>query len=142
MTRSVTIVRSAAVPGMVISVFLRFELLLLRLEFLLLEALQVVLEPVEALLPELSIHLDPHGDLLERLRIEPAGPVLSLSRLSDQAGELKHFQVLRDRGSTDVERLRELRDGGFAEREARKDRAASGVGESRESRTEGVGGHP
>src|ERR1700694_1317164 len=47
----------------------------LRLVFAL-SSLKVAVQPVEALLPVAPVVLDPVGDVLERIRLKPAGPPL------------------------------------------------------------------
>src|SRR5882762_2358366 len=107
--------------------------LLLALNFLhlvlALQLLEVAAQPVEALFPVAPVVLDPVGDVLERIRLEPAGPPLRLAAALDQARALEHLQVLGDRGKADLEGLGQLHDRGFAGGEACEDRAPRGIGE-------------
>src|SRR5712692_3941577 len=117
--------------------------LLLALNFLHLSlALQlpeVAVQLVEALLPVAPVVLDPVGDVLERIRLKPAGPPLRLAAALDQPGALEHFQVLGHGGEAHVEGLGQFQDRGFARGEAREDRAPRGIGESGEGRAEAIG---
>src|SRR5437879_10344330 len=72
---------------------LNFLRLVLALQFL-----QVDIELVEALLPVAPVVLDPCGDVLERSRLEPAGPPLRLASAFDQAGALEHLEMPGDGG--------------------------------------------
>src|SRR5713101_4916920 len=71
--------------------------LLLALNFLhlvlALQFLEVAVQLVEALLPVAPVVLDPVGDVLERIRPEPARPPLRLASALDQPGALQHLQV-------------------------------------------------
>src|SRR2546427_11925402 len=79
---------------------LNFPHLVLALQFL-----EVAAQPVEALLPVAPVVLDPVGDVLEGIRLEPAGPPLRLASALDQARALEHLEVLGHRGQADVEGL-------------------------------------
>src|SRR5690349_18381380 len=103
---------------------------LLRLFFRLvlgLKLAEVILQPVEPLLPELTIALQPVVDAFQRLRLELAGPPLRLAAARDQAGGFQHLEMLGDRRAADVERLGELRHRGFAKREPRQDGPAGRI---------------
>src|SRR5882724_2473443 len=71
--------------------------LLLALNFLhlvlALQFLEVAVQLVEALLPVAPVVLDPVGDVLEGIRLQPAGPPLRLASARDQARALEHLQV-------------------------------------------------
>src|SRR5213594_3786262 len=97
---------------------LNFLRLVLALQFL-----EVALQLVEALLPVAPVVLDPVGDVLERIRLEPAGPPLRLAAALDQARALEHLEVLGHRGQADVEGLGQFHDRGLARGEARHTRA-------------------
>src|SRR6266850_7160196 len=84
---------------------LNFLRLVLALQFL-----EVGVQPVEALLPVAPVVLDPFGHVLERSRLEPAGPPLRLAAPLDEAGALQHLEMLGDGGKADVERLGEFED--------------------------------
>src|SRR3546814_8614249 len=62
-----------------------------------LQLVEIVLQPVEALLPELPIALQPARGILQRRGIQPAGPPLRLAPATDEAGPLQHLQVLGNR---------------------------------------------
>src|SRR5919107_5919593 len=82
-----------------------------RLRLLGLELAQVVVEPVEALVEEAAVVLEPAVDALQSLGSEAAGTPLRLPPAGDEAGALQHLQMLRDGGQAHAERLCELRDG-------------------------------
>src|SRR5438093_9726240 len=133
MARVMTISRSDGVVKVVAALCFAVTFLLLLLQFN-----QIFVEALEALVPEAAIVFEPVGDVLERRRLEPAGPPLRLATLRDQAGALQHLEVLGHRGSTDLEGCGQLLDRRFALSEACKDRAARRVGERREDRAEGI----
>ena len=59
----------------------------------------------------------------------------------EQSGGFQHAEVLRDRWERDPEGCGDLRDGGFAMRQARQNGAACGIGQGAESGVErGVAG--
>src|SRR2546422_7080420 len=117
--------------------------LLLALNFLrfvlALQFLEVAVQLVEALLPVAPVILDPVGDVLERIRLEPARPPLRLAAALDQSRALEDLEVLGDRRKADVEGLGQLQDRGFARSEAREDRAPRGIGEGGEGGAEAIG---
>jgi hypothetical protein len=55
---------------------------------------------------------------------------------AEQSGRLQNAEVLGDGGKRDVERGGKLGDGGFAERQARENGAAGGIGKRAESGVE------
>src|SRR5215813_749375 len=69
---------------------------------------QIVVEPVEAPLPELAIVLDPVGDLLEKLGLQPAETPLYIAGTGDQPRLLQHLEMLGNRRKAHGERLGEL----------------------------------
>src|SRR5882724_341084 len=71
---------------------------------------QIVLQAIQVLLPETAIVLEPIGGVLERTRLQLAGPPLRLATAGDQPGALQHLQVLGDGGKAHREGLRQLRD--------------------------------
>src|SRR5712691_2767884 len=115
---------------------LNFLRLVLALQFL-----EVGTQLVEALLPVAPVVLDPVGDVLERIRLEPAGPPLRLAAALDQACALEDLEVLGDGGKAHVEGLRQFQDRGFARGEAREDRAPCGIGEGGKGGAEAIGRH-
>src|SRR5881628_1746433 len=115
---------------------LNFLRLVLALQFL-----EVAVQLVEALLPVAPVILDPVGDVLERIRLEPAGPPLRLAAALDQARALEHLQVLGNGGQADVEGLGQFQYRAFARGEPRKDRAPRGIGEGGKGAAEAIGRH-
>src|SRR5882672_12310686 len=97
--------------------------LLLALDFhrvlLALQFLEVAFQLVESLLPVAAVVLDPVGDALERIGLEPARPPLRLAPALDQARVLEHLEVLGDGGKAHVKRLGQFHDRGFPRGEAR-----------------------
>src|SRR5690242_15476788 len=65
---------------------------------LLLQFAQIIVQPIETLLPETPILLQPVGGVLKRTGLEPAGPPLCLATARDQAGAFQHLEVLGDGG--------------------------------------------
>src|SRR5258707_5495077 len=117
--------------------------LLLALNFvnlvLVLQFLEVAVEPVEALLPVAPVVLDPVGDVLERIGLEPAGPPLRLATALDEPRAFQHFQVFRDCRQAYLETLGQFQDRGFDGGETREDRAPPGIGGSGKSGAWGIG---
>ncbi len=107
----------------------------------LLQYAQITVETLEALLPEAAIALRPVGDLLERTRLEPAGPPLRLATACDKAGALQHLEVLGDGGKAHLEGRGQFRDRGLARGQASQDRAPGGIGEGGEGGAEAIGWH-
>src|SRR5450755_1469119 len=68
--------------------------LLLRLVFRILffQLQQVVVQTVEAVFPEAPVVVHPSGYVLQRVRLQAAGPPLRLAAASNQPGALQHFQ--------------------------------------------------
>src|SRR5271170_3690985 len=109
---------------------------LLRLQFV-----EILIQPIEALFPMPAVMFEPLGGILERTRIEPAGPPLRLAPARDQAGALQHLQVLGDPRKRHVKRLRQLGHRGFAPGKPRQNRPPGGVGESGKREAELIGHH-
>src|SRR5213594_4210090 len=84
------------------AIFLLLALNFMRL-VLALQFLEVAAQPVEALLPVAPVVLDPLGDVLERICLEPAGPPLRLAAALDQARALKDLEEPGDGRQPDVE---------------------------------------
>src|SRR5438034_2015438 len=101
-----------------------------------LQLLQIALQAIEALLPETPVALHPVVDVLERTRVEPAGPPLGLATARDQPGVLEDLKVFRDGRKGHVERLGDLGHRGLTFREAREDGAPRRIGERGECRAE------
>src|SRR5215831_9722853 len=106
-----------------------------------LELTQIVLQPVETLLPQLAVVLEPIVHVLERRGFNAAGPPLRLAATDDEAGALQHLQVLGYGWQAHFEGLRQLGDRGLAERQARQDGPPRRIGERREGSAEAVLGH-
>ena len=106
-----------------------------------LQGLKIAIQAVETLFPELAVLLDKIGGLVQRRRIELAGPPLRLAAARDQAGALQHLEVLGDRGRGHLEWRGELGDRSLARGESRQDRTAGWIGESGEGGAEVIGGH-
>src|SRR5262249_27634993 len=70
------------------------------------DVLQIVVQPIEALVPEAAIVLQPVARFLEGTGAEPAGAPLCLATPHDQAGALQHLQVLGHGGPAHVPPLR------------------------------------
>src|SRR4051794_38864040 len=102
---------------------------------------QSLVETVEARLPEPTVVVEPVNGVLERHRAEPGRPQLRAAPTLDQAGALKHAQVLAHGLAADGKRRRELVDRGLALHEPREDRPPGGIGERGEGRAELVEGH-
>src|SRR6266571_3434705 len=120
------------------AIFLLLALNFLRL-VLALQFLKVAVELVEALLPVAPVVLDPVGDVLEGIRLEPAGPPLRLAPSRDQARAGKNLQVPGDGGKADVEGFCKLLDRSLSGREPGEDRAPGGVGEGGEDGAQAIG---
>src|SRR5579862_3179825 len=119
-SRSRSMLLPAAMPTLLLAVFDFRGLRVRRLGFCLLglQRPQIEVEPIEALVVEAAIVVEPVVNILERARLDPAGPRLRLARAGDQAGALEHLEMLRDRRETHRKGFGELHDRGLAERQA------------------------
>src|SRR5262245_21976292 len=108
-------------------------LLLLRLQFA-----QVIVQAIETLLPESAVTFQPVVHLLERTRLDAAGPPLRLAPAQDQAGALQHLEMLGDGGKAHVEGFGEFRHRGFAGRKPRQNGPARRIGQGREGGAEAI----
>src|SRR6266536_5774098 len=106
-----------------------------------LDCAQVFVQPVEPLLPDHPIPLDPMRDFFEGLRLETAGAPLGLAALLYKAGACQHFYVSGYGGHAHAERLREVSDRGFAAREPGKYRPPRRIGEGRKRGGQPVRSH-
>src|SRR6267378_1626265 len=101
--------------------------LLLALNFLrLVLALQfpeVAVQLVEALFPVAPVVLDPVGDVLERIGLQPTGQPLRVSAACDQDCAFERCEVLGHRRKADSEGLGQGGHRCLARGEAREDRA-------------------
>src|SRR5437667_3013290 len=122
------------------AIFLLLALNFMRL-VLALQFLEVAVKLVEALLPVTPVVLDPVGDVLERIGLQPAGPPLCLAAALDQARALEDLEVLGHGRKADLEGLGQFQNRGFTRGQTREDRAARGVGESGEGGAEAIGRH-
>src|SRR6266704_7144089 len=75
------------------AIFLLLALNFMRL-VLALQFLEVAVQFVEALLPVAPVVLDPVGDVLERIGLEPARPPLRFAPALDQARAFQDFEML------------------------------------------------
>src|ERR1051325_3129159 len=96
---------------------------------LLLQCAQESFEAVETLLPEFAVVLDPLSDVLERRGLETARPPLRLASTGDESRALEHFQMLRDRRETHLERPRQFENRCFARGKPRQDGPTRRIGE-------------
>src|SRR5438128_3403304 len=94
-----------------------------------LQLAEIIVQAIEALLPEVAVVLQPVGGVLERPRLEPAGPPLGLAAARDQAGSLQHLEMLGHGRKAHLEGLGQLRDRSLARGEAGEDRAPCGIRE-------------
>src|SRR5579863_4432773 len=108
---------------------------------LVLEIAQIILEPIESLLPEAPVMLDPIGNVLKRTRGETARTPLRLAAARDQTCALQHLQMLRDCRKTHLKRFRQFRYRGLARGESSQYRSPGRVGEGGEGAAELVGRH-
>src|SRR5450759_5428368 len=106
-----------------------------------LHGLKIGIQTVETLFPEPAVLLYKIGDLVQRFRLQSAGPPLRLAAARDQAGALQHLEVFGNGGSGHFEWRGELRDRCLARGETCKDRAASRVGECGEGGAEVIKRH-
>src|SRR5258705_1527305 len=79
---------------------LNFLRLVLALQFL-----EVAVQPFEAFLPVASVDLDPVGDTLERVGLQPARAPLRLASALDQARALEYLEVLGNGGQAPLQRV-------------------------------------
>src|SRR5258708_12498383 len=92
-SRSPTLVKTSFLLGI-------FSLLAGMFLLLFFEFFQIIVEAIEALIKEPAIVRHPISDVLERTRLEPAGPPLRFTGARDQAGALEHLQVLGHGGKS------------------------------------------
>src|SRR6476469_1675940 len=96
---------------------------------------------METFVPKLAVALEPLVDLLQRIRRDAAGAPLRLAAPGDEAGALKHLEVLGDGGAAHLEGLGELRHGGLAKSKPGENGAPGRIGKGCERGAELVGGH-
>src|ERR1700730_8212636 len=102
---------------------------------------EVMVQAIEAFFPEMPVVFQPIGGVLEGTRIARTGSPLRLAAAFDEAGALRHLEVLGDRGKAHRERLGQLGDGNLAADQARQDRASRRIGEGREGGAEAIRWH-
>src|SRR2546429_7378775 len=95
---------------------------------LVLQLTQVIAQLTHTLFPDLAIALHPIGYVLQRSRLQPAGPPLRLPALGDQAGPAQDLEVLGDGRQLEPERLGPLHHRGFAPGHTGQDRPPGWVG--------------
>src|SRR3989442_803250 len=115
---------------------LNFMRLVLALQFL-----EVAVKLVEALLPVTPVVLDPVGDVLERIGLQPARPPLRFAPALDQARAFEDLEVLGHGRKADLEGLGQFQDRGFTRGEARENRPPRGIGEGGKGGAEMIGRH-
>src|SRR5271170_1344414 len=98
--------------------------------------LQVLLEPLEALVPEFCIELEPLRGAGHSARVQPAHPVPPAPLAHDQRRRLQYAQMARDGRLRHVEWPRQLADAALAERQPRQHAASRRVSQRREGRIE------
>ena len=99
-------------------------------------------QAIETLLPETAVVLHPVSDVFEWTRLDPAGPPLGFAATGDQTGVLEHLEVFGDGGHAHSKGGGQFGDRGVACDQARKDRVAGGIGESREGGAQVAGWTP
>src|SRR5450755_2446213 len=92
-------------PGAATALLLSATFLPLGLQFL-----EIVVEPVQALVPQAAIVLQPTVNAAKRLGFDLAGPPLRLPAARDETSMLENLQMLGNRRKAHVERLGELGD--------------------------------
>src|SRR5258708_1442861 len=85
---------------------------------------QMLGKPVEAVLPELPVEIDPLGRLAQLRRAQPAAPMLAVRDADEQVGLLEHLQMPRDGRQRNRERRGQLADRRFTGRQPYDDGAA------------------
>src|SRR5688572_1188200 len=102
---------------------------------------EIVLEPIEAVLPQAAVVLEPVVRVPERAWLEAARAPLCGAPARDETGALQHLEMLGDGGEADVEGLRQLRHRRLPQRQPRQDRPPGRVGQRRKRRGEAVRRH-
>jgi hypothetical protein len=100
---------------------------------------EITLQPVETLIPEGAIALEPIAGILEAAWSDAARAPLRLAAALDEPGALENLEVLGDGRPAHLEGLGKLADRGLAERKASEDRAPRRVGKGCESGAQAVG---
>ena len=99
----------------------------------------MISEAIEAVLPHVTVAIDPFDGVVERLGVQPAWPVLGIATAHDEARCFEHLEVLGDCLQADVERFGQLVHGRLAAgRQPSEDRPAGRIGERCERDAERV----
>src|SRR5919198_1307805 len=111
--------------------------------FLAFEFLEIRVQPLEALLPEAAVVLEPARGGGGGVGLEPAARRAALSGTPHQARPLQHAQVLGNGRPGDREGLGQVADGAVAVGEPGQDGAARGVAEGGVDRVQAgnIGNH-
>src|SRR5271169_3680684 len=123
----------APTAALTLALFADMPLLLLILQILFLQFPQIIVQTIETLLPELPVVFHPACNVLQRTRLQPARPPLSLTAARDQSGTFQHFQMLGNCRHAHRERRGQFRDRGFPRRQPRQNRPPRGVRQRPES---------
>jgi hypothetical protein len=83
--------------------------------------------------PEGAVFADPGGGIPHGSGSKAAAVDAAIDFAPEQSGGFQHAKMLRDGWERDPEGRGDLRDGGFAMRQARQNGAARGIGEGAES---------
>jgi len=101
---------------------------------------EVARECAETIGPEPLVMAEPALRLLQRRCVEPARYRAAALAAPDQAGDLKHVEMLEHRGQRHGERRRERRDGEFRRRaEASQHGAPSRIGQGGKDAVQAMG---
>lgn len=84
---------------------------------------------IQLAFPEASIAYDPVRRLFQWIGVETAAMHATGFFSREQSGTFQYAEMLRDRRQRHVEWIRQLRDGGLAERELFQNRAPCRVGQ-------------
>src|ERR1700712_3946177 len=106
--------------------------------FLLFEGDEVFVQSLVARIPEPAIAVGPFGHRFQWSRLECRRSALGVPAPNDQAGPFQDAEMLGDRRTTHVERLRQLFDRGLASGQPGQDRPARRIGQRREGDAEPV----
>ena len=100
----------------------------------------MIAESIEAIAPALMLGVEPFDGRRDGVELGMTGALSTVSPLRHQAGMLEDLQMSRHRLQAHFVRCCEFVDRGVALCESLEQRAASGVGEGSEGRTEFVDG--
>jgi hypothetical protein len=106
-----------------------------------LQLAQIVFQPVEALLPETAIGLESVGDVLERRRLELAGPPLRRAARATMPACSSTLRCLETAGRLISKGSANSVTEASPRGETSQDRAPRGVGECREDGAEAISRH-